>query len=330
MAEHDGLGHRRLALLARVALILWFCASLVAVPRAVAQNDPVLAQQRFEEGFEHYRARRWEDALRAFRASYELAPSPNSRLFIGRSLRELGELGEAYGELLLAVTEAEQRASTDPRYTPTADAARTEAGELEPRIGRVVVTMENPPEGVRVIVDEREVPRAGLGLAVPVDPGEIAIVAEAPGHARFETTERVTAGEEVAVRVALAPSAVEDVPVRAPEDAIGDDGTGASPLTVSGVVAAGVAVAAAASFVVFYVLADRRFDDLSDDCLRAACPPERRDEIDEGRSFQTIANVSLGVAIGAAAIAAALIVAGALTGDEQASHARAPGAVLRW
>ena len=322
----------------RVLLILLgilLGALLACAPRAAAQNDPVLAQQRFEEGFAHYRARRWGDALRAFRASYELAPSPNSRLFVGRSLRELGELGQAYGELVLAATEAEQRASTDPRYGPTADAARTEAGELEPRIGRVTVAIDDPPPGLRVTVDEREVPRAGLGLAVPVDPGEIAIVAEARGYARFETTRRVGAGEEISVSVTLERDAGARAGAREGEarEPIVDvaTGDGASALTVSGLVLGGVAVAAAASFAVFYLLADRRFDDLATDCLPAACPPERHDEIDEGRTFQTIANVSLGVAIGAAAIGAALIVAGSVSGPaEPATRAHAPGLLLRW
>jgi len=330
-------GVRALRRVATGAAVLLVCSLAGA---AAAQTDPGLAQQRFEEGLSHYRARRYDDALRAFRASYELAPSPNSRLFIGRSLRELGELGRAYGELRLAASEAEQRGRTDPRYEPTAEAADTEAGELEPRIGRVTVTMDDPPAGLRVTVAGREFTDAGLGLAVPVDPGEITIAAEAEGREPVRMTRRLRAAEEVSLalrmeRIADGAGAGALPPVVAPDPSrdgppVGD---GASPLAVGGWIATGLGAAAAVSFAVFYALADARFEDLSGECLPSACPPDRRADIDEGRAFQTYANVSLGVSVASLALGVSLLLAAHLgggSGSPAAAAADEAPAVVRW
>lgn len=312
-----------------VALLL--AGAVVCAPAlpALAQTAPVLAQQRFEAGLAHYRAGRHAEALDSFRASYELAPSPNSRLFIGRSLRQLGRLGDAYGELILAATEAEQRAATDPRYEPTAAAARTEAEELEPRIARITVEMAEPPPRLRVTVAGRDFTAAGLGVAVPVDPGEVEIEAQAPGHAPFRATHALEAGDSIEVTVSMDPTAAAEATEPSPLPP--EERTGGSAAGIAGWASVGVAAAGAAAFVVFFLLADARFDSLSEECLPAACPPDRSDDIDEGRTFQTMANVSLGVTIGAAALGTVLLLVSHLDGASSPRRVSdGPGLVLRW
>src|SRR5688500_11033487 len=73
--------------------------TLIAATPAAAQNPPsssATAEQRFFEGQKLYGAEKYTEALEQFRASFELLPSPNSKLYVARCLRELGQHAEAY------------------------------------------------------------------------------------------------------------------------------------------------------------------------------------------------------------------------------------------
>src|SRR2546423_461561 len=115
-----------------VALVAWLtCVSTVsASPRDVASKTKQVAQRVYLEGVHHYRAGRLVAALAAFRASYELVPSPNSHLMVARALRDRGELVEAYAEYDKLVVEADAAAATDTKYDASAQAARAERSKL--------------------------------------------------------------------------------------------------------------------------------------------------------------------------------------------------------
>ena len=79
-----------------------------------------------------------------------------------------------------------------------------------------------------------------------------------------------------------------------------------------------------------------KLDELETDCGAQRCPPERQDDVDQGRTLQTLANVGLGVGIGGIVIGSALIIFGGPSEVEQ-SAAFAPsieagpdGAALRF
>jgi hypothetical protein len=75
-------------------------AGAAGVPVDQASNDQLRAAQKtFRVADDLYDAKRFEEALTADRASYDIVASPNSRLMIARSLRELGRLEQAYHEL---------------------------------------------------------------------------------------------------------------------------------------------------------------------------------------------------------------------------------------
>src|SRR5687767_9525163 len=82
------------------------------------------AQKTFHVGDELYDAKRFAEALTAYRASHEIVASPNARLMMGRCLRELGRLSESYAELEAAVADAEAAAAKEEKYRDTARASR--------------------------------------------------------------------------------------------------------------------------------------------------------------------------------------------------------------
>lgn len=83
----------------------------------------VAAQKLFEAGDALYESKRYEEASQAFRQSHSLVKSPNSRLMLARSLRELGHLEEAKTEFQGTIDDA---AASFGRYPEAHKAATAE------------------------------------------------------------------------------------------------------------------------------------------------------------------------------------------------------------
>src|SRR6185369_2906113 len=56
------------------------------------------SQTRFSRGRDLFRSGSFEQALEEFRAANELVHSPNTRLYIARTLQQIGRFAEAYTE----------------------------------------------------------------------------------------------------------------------------------------------------------------------------------------------------------------------------------------
>lgn len=294
---------------------------------ASAQESPAFAQQRFTRGTALYDAHDYAHALEEFRASIALFGSPNTRLYLGRCLRELGRFDEAVPEFERAVREAADRALQDPRYRQTRDAAQAELSQAEARVGRLTLTIPDIPASASVRVNGREVPVAALGIAIPVMPGALAIVVEAPGFEREERSAEVAVGREATVSVALrrlpepavvAPTVVDTTPPpTAPPPRRG-------PPRALGWIGVGVGAVGFAGFAGFYVLASGRFDDFGQRCPVTPCSAVSLGEVDEGRTYQILTNVSLGVGIAGAAAAITLFAIGRSSNPPPVSVAIGP------
>ena len=169
---------------------------LLAPCAALAQGPEALAQRRFEEGLAAREDGRHEAALEAFTASNELFASPNSRMMMARSLRDLGRIAEAWGEYRLAAARAQDRLSREPRFAETVRAATREGEAIEPNIGRLRITLVRYPANAEVEVAGRTYPGAARGDLIAVDPCEVVVRARAPGFHDAETSLEVAAGEE--------------------------------------------------------------------------------------------------------------------------------------
>src|SRR5262249_40691806 len=94
------------------------------------------AQKTFDAGSKLYDAHRYEEALAAFRASYQILASPNSHLMVARAMRELGKNVDAYLEYDAVAKEA---AAKGERYESAGTAAKEEAEELKAKIAFLTV-----------------------------------------------------------------------------------------------------------------------------------------------------------------------------------------------
>lgn len=304
--------------------------SLVAA-QAGAQTNEAIAQARFSKGRDLFLAKAYDAALVEFRAAAELLESPNARLYIARCERELGKYAAAYVDFQRAASEAADRAQTDPRYLTTRDSARQEGSAVEPKLGRVTILSPTPPAGASITVNGNAVVMAALGVAGPIDPGKVEVVAQASGYVTFKRVVEVGAGEGIEVTIkwdvdpnAKKPDPPVNPPPKDPNDGPGNanpppgDGPPVEPppdhqvkvgggARTAGFVLGGLGVAGVVTFGVLAGLAQSRFDSLKSTC-GGRCDASYEDKIKGGESLQLGANVALGVG-GAFLVVGAILVA---------------------
>ncbi len=310
-------------MIARTLALLLSLATL-GTASASAQDVVFLAQQRYDAGLTAYEAGRVDEALEHFRASFGMVHSPNTRLMVARCLRNLERFAEALMEYELTAREAEDRARTEARFGATRDAALEEGAEVEPRVGRVRLSIAERPDGLVIRIGSREIPVEALEVAIPVDPGSVSVQASAPGHRAAERSIEVRAGATEQVELALEPEAIASTP-----EPSAAPPSSAPASSIAAWTSTGLFLAASGVAVALGVAAQSRYDGLASQCGGAPCPSDLAGAIAEGRSFEAGFYVGLAVA-GAAAVAAIgsfVVWAGDGGGSDRAW--REPG-VVRW
>lgn len=271
------------------------------------QEQKRAAQKMFEAADELYESGRYAEAAQAFRASHDLVASPNSRLMVARSLREIGKLAEAYREYVGTVSDAEASGGRYPEAQATANA---EAAALRSQLAFLVVK-EGKADSLRIGDQSVPLPQSE---PIAVEPGSLKLELLAQGRLLLEEEVTLSAGDEHVV--GDAPSSAAARSTNEPKASAKPDsapllppGPAAEPnhgMRTAAYVAGGVGIAGLASFGVFGYLTRSQFNSLEQDCPDATCPPNSADEVDRGRLYQTVANVSLGVGVLGAALGTTL------------------------
>ncbi|MEI8255017.1 MAG: hypothetical protein WCJ30_05030 [Deltaproteobacteria bacterium] len=283
-------------------------------PSASAGADALAA---FNRGVEQYDHHDFQTALVSFRLSFQLVPSPNSRLYVARCLRETGDLAQAAREFQATADEAGQRAARETRYAPTRDAARGELRDMTAHAGHLRIDAASLPADATVRIEGRDVPRDALAQAVLTAPGHVAVAIQASGFQPFEQSVEIAAGAEVSVPVSLTRvAAAPVVRVAGAAAPTPHGGLELNPLPRNlALVGAGVAVLGAVGFITFGVASNSSFADLQQRCGNAPCTdPADRSIAATGRTYDTLANVSLGLGIVGIAAGAACLVWSVRTG----------------
>jgi hypothetical protein len=255
------------------------------------------AQKTFEAGSKLYDSHHYEEALAAFRASYQIVSSPNSRLMIARCLRDLERIAEAYREYDAVAAEA---AKSGDRYKSTAEAASEERDELKGKIAMLTVRVPGAPPELTVKVGQITLAPAEVGSMLPFDPGPVVITANTPDGAKGQANVTLAAGtpSEVELRLARPASLAAPVPVPAPTPApVAPPTSSPTPLRTWAYVAGGVGGAGLITFAIFGVMTASKYSSLESACPGRVCPPGKQGDVDTGGTYQTVANVGLGVGL---------------------------------
>lgn len=271
---------------------------------APGQATPVQreqAQSRFLRGKEKFSKGDHAGALTEFNASLDIVASPNARLFVGRCLREMGRLVEAYVELGRTEIEAKELAKDDPRYEKAGQSAREERSKLQPRLGFVEVEIAHAEPTTILKVGNDEVRPGGWNEPIPVMPGNAEIVATTQGRAPVQRTIEIKANERKRVSLDTAEGAAIAGSEPTPEPST-TPAAASTPLHSAAYVAGGAAIVGLGLFTVFGIMANGTYSNLEKACPNGPCPPGHAADISEGRTQQTVANIGLAVfVIGAAA-----------------------------
>lgn len=143
--------------------------------RVALENDldarrRAMARALFVDGVAQARAGNFERAADYFRRAHELRPAPGVAYNFASALVRLGRLVEA-SELLHWVM----------RHDGTTPEMRAAAGvtvaQIDARVARLRVTLTGAPDEVSLMLDDRPLELAALGVLVPVDPGRHVVAA---------------------------------------------------------------------------------------------------------------------------------------------------------
>ncbi len=299
--------------LSLAALALAIASPALADGVLPAEASPVQreqAQSRFQRGKDLMAKQSYDEALTEFRASHDIVASPNTRLEIARCLIAMGKLVAAYAELGRTSIEAKELVTEDKRYQRANESATAERAELQPKLGFVALTIQNPSDATRVLVGGEEIRRAAWTEPAPVMAGTTAVVVSTPDHADVTRSVTLAAGASTALTIDAQSGAATDqpAPIASAPPAAAESPAHRVPLRTWAYVAGGVGAAGIATFALFGALAHSAYDDLQTACGTGPCPPSKADEISSGKTKQTIANVGLAIGIVGVAAGTTLLV----------------------
>ena len=256
------------------------------------------ARTRFLKGKTLFAQKKYDDALAEFRASLEIVESPNTHLYVARTLREKGNLVEAYVEFGRTEVAANELSVEDPRYKKAGEAATQERNDLAKRLGFVSLTVKNAGPDTKITIAGEELKRAGWDTPAPVMPGTTEITLETPGKAPFKKSVTLDAGGKTTLDLDAneAPS-TESAPPPPPPPPV-ETTTSSSPnLRTWAYVAGAVGVVGLATFTIAGLKSNSIYNDLKNSCGSGPCPASRSDDVSSGKRWQTIANIGLVVGV---------------------------------
>ncbi len=294
---------------------------------AVAETAPASSstpakddKARFAEAVRLYKAGSFAAALPEFEALATATGSPNAELYVGYCLNGLDRHADAYA----AFERAARDAGSEERYAETRNAALREVSELGLRVGTLVVSPVETPDGLVVTVDGAVLDPSAFGSHRVLEPGDHHVEANANGRVPVVHDVHVDGGETKTVTLYFPKS---DGGSPAPSAAPGGDPR--SGLKIGGFVAAGVGGVGLVTFIAGGLEAKSEHDRLAKECGSTPCSDAAHQrEVDRGKSWQTVANAGLVVGAVGAAASITLLYLGYRNTETNVALSPLPGGVL--
>ncbi len=271
------------------------------------------AREQFGQALALQTAGDWAGALALLKDVAAVKATPQVRFNIALCEEKLGRLVAALGDYELA--------AADARAEHAEQVAEEVEGRLEllrQRIPKLTVKRGAGAEAAIIAVDGVSVGDQVIGTPMPTDPGPHTVEAKAPGFKPFRTSVRVAEQQSETVEITLE----AEPPPPAVVAPVGARSEGRSPLP--GYVIGGIGVASLGASAVFFGLRAGKISDLDKACQDRQCPISAQSDIDAGKMYTTVANVTL--AVGVAAIAGGLVLVLTSGPSSKPSVALAPSA----
>lgn len=274
------------------------------------------ARELAVSGAEAFDKQDYATALDRFQRAESLYKVPSIAVMVARCLAHVGRVVESvdkYEETLrmpldAAAPEAFQRAVADA--TAEVEAVRARVARLELRVPA------DAPAELEVTIDDRQVPKALLGIATPVNPGVHHVAARAPGREPYRYDVNLAEGARQAIEITLPPlkrdqpaplaaSTRKAAPPAPPKSKT-------SALTIALLTGGGVALAAG---TVSGIAALSHKSRLDEQC-KPGCPASMGSDLDTFRLTRTLSYVGFGVGVAAAGAGAYFLLRESSSGSE--------------
>jgi hypothetical protein len=287
---------------------LALAALLVSSP-ALAQEssarDPIAAEALFERGKLLIDQGRTLEACTAFSGSQRLDPAGGTLLRLALCHEAAGKLASAWLEFGEVVRVSKEGTGDPAKLQERVRLAREHLAAVEPRVPKLAITVQAAArvEGLRVSANGLPRDEGTWGVALPVDPGDVVVVATAPGRQESRVTVHVAEGQQQNVDLLplLAVGAPPIAALRPPAPT-----ERASLLRPVGVGVGVLGLAAIGVGTYFGVRAVGKWNDSNAACPGTTCSdPEGVTLASDAQSAARIADVTLGA--GAVAVVAGVV-----------------------
>jgi len=305
--------------------------SLSAVAGTAVAEVPAASSPSHEVAFaEAVRIFKSGDTARAlplFLHLGESIESPNVQLYVGYCQLELGHDREAHQAFSLAVKQSIERG--EARYAAAREAAQGELAKLNPRLATLTISLVQVPKEFVVKLDHERLDPALVGSPIVISPGLHQVEAESEGAKPVLREVLLDKGGSKVIAILFeeeSKKTIELAPINQMVPASAQS-TG-HYLTVFGYVAGGLGLVGWATYAVAGLKARSDYNQLHADCPTRCSDAAHRNQANEGKTFQTVANVGLGVGVAGTLAGAALFYVGLSHRDgPRTSVAFAPGAM---
>jgi hypothetical protein len=295
-------------------------AALGLLPvRAQAQSasKQAAAQSLFEDARKLMNKGDFANACPKFADSQRIDPAPGTEFNLANCYEKAGQTASAWATFKSAAASYRAHNRTDWEQK-----ARERAAAIEPKLSRltIVVPQEANVSGLEVRRDGSVIGSSEYGSAIPVDPGDHAVEASAPGKKPFKASAKVAPGPgESKVTVGPfenEPQATTAPPTTTPKPGAGTTGPTTAPVEVStkssgqktaGYVVLGVGAVGLAVGAVTGVMAMSKNKSSTDQCPNdGAC--SSKDAVDANSSAKSLGTIStVGFIVGGVGVAAGAI-----------------------
>jgi hypothetical protein len=170
-----------------IALCAALAALLRVAPASAQAEDQASARALFNEARDLMKAGHYDEACPKLEAANKLYSASGVLLNLGDCYEHLGKTASAWTEFGEAAFAAERTGRAGDR----AEALRRQ-GAIEPRLTRLTVRVSKDAPGLVVKRDGTALDRGAWGTAIPVDPGQHEVTAEAGGFVPWSGTVSAT------------------------------------------------------------------------------------------------------------------------------------------
>ncbi len=304
------------------ALLVAFTSAVT--PTAALAQDPAPgpsaealkhAREQFGQALALQTAGDWAGALNLLKEVAAVKSTPQVRSNTAPCEGRLGKLVAALGDYELAAADARAE-----RADQVAEEVERRLEALRQRIPKITVNRGSGAEAAIIALDGVTLGDQVIGTPMPTDPGPHTVEARSPGFKPFRQSLRLAEQQSEVLEIVLEPEPAPPPDLRpTPAPPI----RGRSP--VYGYVVGGAGIASLITSGVFFGLRAGKISDLDKVCTNSQCPASAQSDIDAGKLYTTIGNVTLAVGAAALATGVVLVLTSGPSAEPRVALAPAPG-----